>query len=305
MILTWSPGAFPAVGFYTGYSVAAAATVPVAAQARTPSTMIPSNLAGYREEIRLLLGIQTPREKWTLDNDLGMAGPVVPNFGAQPSAQPRPTNYSIDAAVRSAVDRCNMVAGTSDNRGFADLTVAAVQSTYKGPLLLDLSSLDGYPARHVLSADSAQWYDGQSYWPLQPVFLPQLDAQRNQYMNDGPGVPLEYSVDGYTLYLKPAPALAGTIRFRISSQMLAPSSDSEGFAPLPESYDKAVLYVALMELATINSQDAEMVARAMRYEKRAEEGLTAIAAWFDHGSMSEHQGGITYDADNVRRYRRM
>lgn len=278
--------------------------------------------AEMREWMRIRYGVQTPREKWEVNRDLFLQETLgsdedayirefglCPMAGLQPSWQENPSNYALNSFIDAACDRCNRDANVSDALNFFDLNVPASPQDIMGPLQLDLGSLPGFPDGAINRVKRAFWSpgpdgNGEPFQRLTPANLTRLDALGDDYMNMGPGSPYRFAIEGYTFFLMTANDADGVLRFRLSSKMLAPQDDNEGFDSIPDSYDSAILYVALVEGARSLPNDTEMIQRAQGYQAYADAALASVAKWYDSDPNAEFQPQISFDARNIRRYRR-
>ena len=268
--------------------------------------------AGYREWMRIRLGIMTPRGRWLLDQDLEAESgespdpnaPPPPPLGAQPSWDLTVTNQSLNSCIESACDTILVECMVKNAAVWTDLPVSASASTSLGPLLLNMQEFPGFTDRGVINLRRSWWFDGQSYSLITPFQVGQWDTQRNDYLNVAPGTPTWIATEGDLVYLLPAPASAGTLRMTIGSGVLAPLVDNAGYDGLPAAYDNEINYVALVELASILTSNQEMVQRAQAFAPRAGKAITQLTNFFDNANNPEFIGGATFSTPVIRFSRR-
>lgn len=194
------------------------------------------NVRNYYEWLRLRLGIQTPVEA-------GLDGARV---GDAPPWSPDPSNYKLFSAIRNATQIVNQHVGLAGNATPRDIPTTI--ATTNGPQQIDLASVPGFRDRSVISVRRAWWWDGTNATRLDPVILSSLDSRTDPYLNDAPGTPRRFAVEGYTVYLDPPPSSTGWFRLMATAGVLCPQDETEGFEGIPEAYDPCVLYIALVEL---------------------------------------------------------
>jgi hypothetical protein len=272
---------------------------------------VSSTCADYREWLRIRIGVKTPREEalqnrslWTADGPIA-PDPLVPDalppVGANPISQMDPSNYKLDSAIRSAAYKVTRQCRVKNAWTWTDINVPMQTAT--GPAVIHLDTLSGFPSNAVVSVQRAYWFDGQTYTPIRPALLQQLDLQINNYLNNGPGTPYQYAIEGNLLYLLPGPQADGVLRLTIGSGVLAPLTDLEGYG-IPTAYDDAVNYNALLELAEIMPNDTEMTRRAQGFTDNAAQGLLDLMAYFDNVMLDEFQGSANFRTQVIRVNRR-
>ncbi len=248
----------------------------------------------YREWIRVIgLNItNTPKA-------LGLPGGIA---GQEALNQAEPSNYQIDMAIASA---CRVVC---QQVNLADSgpprTVPVPVQTTNGPMPISLGYVPGLKDRSLISIRRFWWYDGTTSNLLQPFILSDADNRNNPYLNDAPAVPMRYAIEGYNLYLDPAPGTAGYIQFMAGCGVLNPQSDDESYDQIPETYDQNVNLIALQFLAKTDATDVTMKTRAELFAPDAAAGLERLKAWFNGGSNEEVQAVCMFDATALRRFRR-
>jgi len=273
----------------------------------------PSTLAGYIEYIRLRLGIQTPRERWELYQDTGE--PYVwyaangeemtsaPPAGMQPTWQPDPSNYKIKSAIRNACSTVNRQINLTDAGSIRQVPIAGQTAT--GPYILDLAAVPGFTDRSINSIRRAWWFDGtETHQRLIPTILSSLDRIESQYIGEAASSARRFAIEGYKLYILPAPSSDGYLEFMAGCGILAPDDDTDGFDQIPTDYDPSVLYIALIELAKMLPNDVEMRSRAEAFAPDATAALERLAAWFNGGSNDEVAPDLIFDARMMRRWGR-
>lgn len=254
---------------------------------------LPATLRGYYEFIRLRLGIPTPL-------DQGVDGARA---GDEPAWYREPSNLKIRSAVTSACQLVNRHVHLADAGSIRSLPIAA--QTASGPCQVDLSSVPGLADRSLNSIRRTWWNDGSTSVRLDPVNLDALDfTESGVWLNDAPGTPRRFAIEGYTLYLDPSPASAGTFQFMGGCGVLPPADENDGYDQIPTDYDPCINFIALVELAKMYPNDKEMLSRAQMFAPDAAAGLERLAAWFAGGSNEEAQYGMVFNARSLRRYSR-
>lgn len=254
-----------------------------------PTLDIPDNQLGYFEWMRIRLKVKTPVQA-------GLQGAKV---GDEPPWQPDPDNYTLRSAIKSAASLVNRETKLADAGSIRSLPVAGQSIT--GPLRVNLGTMQGLRDRSLNSIRRAWWNDGTTSTRLDPVLLDTLDLRGDAYLQDATGTPFRFAIEGYTLYLDPAPASAGNFQFMASCGVLAPQSDSDGFDQIPTDYDPCVLYIALVEYSKMNSANSEMQQRAANFAPDAKEGLEKLGEWFRGGSNEQVVNAVMFDARPFRR----
>lgn len=254
--------------------------------------VIPNTLLGYCEWIRVLGNIKTPL----------MAGMEGAKAGDVPPWQPDPGNYQLGVHISNAAKTVNRHVRLADAGSIRSIPIDVQTAT--GPFQIDLAGVSGFPDRNINSIRRAWWFDGATVTRLDPVILDNLDLRWDPYEQDAPSTPRRFAIEGYTLYLDPAPASAGQFRFMGSCGVLAPKDNNDGFDQIPTDYDPCVLYIALVEWAKSVPSNREMAALAQVFTPDAADGLQRLGAWFNGGSNEQVQPTVMFDARPMRRFRR-
>lgn len=258
---------------------------------------MPNSLKEYREWCRQRLDILTP-----LDAGVPISLPDGttrdPQPGDQPPWQPEPSNEKLNSFILTSCDIVNQQANVTVDVSIRSLTVPG--QTANGPLGVDLAAVPGYPQRSIIGVRRAWWNDGTNANPLGATFLSTLDRENNQYANNPPNVPLQFAIEGNTLFLIPAPAQSGTLQFMCSTGLMKPSSDVDTFQGIPEAYDSALLYIAIVEYGK-SSRDTEMKQKAQAFTSDASAGLERVSSLLNGGNSPEAQASLIFDATPMRR----
>lgn len=265
------------------------------------------------EFLRVRLGIQTPLERWHLYTDSGMPfvwyGPngeestTEPPSGLQPAWQPDPSNYKIKSAISNACSTVNRQINLTDAGSIRVIPIAG--QTDPGPMIIDLAAVPGFKDRSLNSIRRAWWYDGvATNTRLRPVILSSLDRSEFEYIGEFASSTTQFAIEGYSMYLIPAPSSDGYLKFMAGCGILQPEDDQDGFDQIPTDYDASVLYVALVELAKMLPNDVEMRSRAEAFTPDAAAALERLAAWFNGGSSEEVMPSLIFDARMMRRWGR-
>lgn len=268
-----------------------------------------------------MLGVKSPIEAyqqihendaWIDDPDTGMfryvgVNPtsmdplsIEPPAGTAPPWQPEPSNFKLNLATTLAADYVTRVCPVPGDSASTTLNIAGTSNT--GPYVFNISGMSGFGPREVATFMRIYWFDGQTYQPIRPVNLRQLDINFDNYLNDGPGTPFRIAIEGQFAYLMPAPANDGTLFANVGG-ILAPYTDDEGFAGIPSQWDDAILYIALLQLAQIMPNDTEMTRRANTFQDEAKKSEDQLYEWFDNRALLEFQGSANYQT-SVPRYSR-
>lgn len=240
------------------------------------------NRAEMRDWLRRMLGIQPPS-----DTTLEDAKP-----GDAPSWQPEPSNARLNQAIADACATINRRLRLTDQQDPISVTVSA--QTDNGPYWVSLeTSLDTLPARSITSITGALWNDGSTRTTLTASSLEELRRIFGTIEDTEPSTPTHYIVEHYRAGLWPAPDTAGTLELRVTTGLLAPQSDTEGFRQLPAEYDQCVLYTALVDVAKGALEDSAMAQIAKSYQNEAIRGEDELARWLASVSGSEFQSSFS------------
>lgn len=190
------------------------------------------------------------------------------------------------------------LSGTSTPRD-----IPILGQTANGPFAVDLAGVPGFADRQVTGIRRAWWWDGSTATRLDPVLVGMLDAKWDQYPNDAPGFPRRFWVEGYTLYVDPAPSSNGAFRFMATAGLLAPMHEDDSFHGIPADYDPCPLYIALVEIGKMFPADQEMSVRAQAFTPDAAAALDRLKAWYNGLNNEEVQPASFFDARFMRRGR--
>lgn len=193
-------------------------------------------------------------------------------------SQPYPSNELLNQAIENACHRINRETGLADLGGNISVDIPA--QTQSGPYILSLNELTNrLPEQSITEVRRAWWKSGDNLRGLQPKNPQELMREMPHFQQYGPSHPLYYGVEGYRLYLFPAPVSMGVLVIACGSALFAPQTDMDNFDFIPLDLYPAVLYNALVDLGKIMVDDIEMRDRASAFAKDAEEGLDAILRW--------------------------
>ncbi len=260
----------------------------------------------YRDFLRLRLGIKTPRERWTEAVSFGWDHEdLPPPYGAQPTWAMEPSNYLLDSAIATACGTVIRECRVQNALRFTDVNIPA--QTAFGPFILRLDALPGFSPGGVVTLRRSMWttdVTAGTWYPVYPVNLSQQDTYQSNYMNDGPGTPFQIAIEGNLVYVLPGPDTDGTLRLTVGSGVLAPLTDEEGYDGIPEAYDDAINYIALVELAAMMPGDNEMARRAQSFAPFAVQGISQLTGFFDNMALDEFAGVATWTTSVTRTSKR-
>lgn len=227
-----------------------------------------------------------------------------PPYGAQPSWALVPSDYTLNSVIRSACATVIRKCRVQNALHFTEVDIASQTAT--GPFILRLDALPGFADGQVVRLRRSYWTQdsGVTFTRVMPVLLSQQDIEMSNWMNNGPGTPTQIAVEGMQIYVLPGPDTAGTLRMTVGSGCLAPLMDDEGYDGIPEAYDDAINYVALMELAAVLAGDAEMQKRLSVFAPFAAEGLKELEAWFDNAALEDFEPSANWETSVTRFSRR-
>lgn len=247
--------------------------------------MIALNRAQLRERIRRdRLGIVTP-----IEMNLSTAAE-----GDAPTYQPDPSNNVINAAIEEALSEINGDIFFSGSSGMIPIVVAA-QTTgpyYQIDLQTAITSYTG--TAQINNVSHAQWTpdDGNATRLIAKSFR-ELDRDRGDWMNAPVGVPQNYIIDSYNLYIYPAPSSAGTLNLMTGLSMLSPVDDTDTIGQLPADYHPTIMDMAAVRCIRTMIGNIEMQARLPILVPQIIEGKRLIRRWYI-SQMQDRQDGVTH-----------
>lgn len=246
------------------------------------------NLAEMRDWIRRQLG-KTPA--------IDVPGIEDARPGQPAPFQPEPSNALINQCIRNAVGVVNRRFGINVQ---SQVGVAVAAQTDDGPYSIKMDGFDNVPpgsVNHILR----MWYDdGSTSQKLKPVDFQDLNRSKVEYQTQDPSTPRHYWLNGYYVYVYPAPSTAGTLYAMVETGMLSPVDDEDDFQALPGDHYETLLCIAAQEIARISAGDAEMQARANLLMPYMTDGQDALSKWAGRKSR-EFQGAFKHA--NYRSYR--
>lgn len=247
------------------------------------------NRAQGRDWVRRTLGIIPP-----VDAQVPGAKP-----GDAPPWQPDPSNPLINQAFDNAASYIAGELGVVDAGDAVSVSVAA--QTDAGPYWQDLRELEGVRSGSVIGVRRAWWNDGSQRTLLTPIGFDELDRDGRNWRDEDPGTPLYRDVQNYRLAVFPAPASAGTLEVEVTSSLMAPLHDGEGFEQLPLAFETDMLYCVAFEVAMVLPDDTEMASRAKMLEGARQNAVARITRWMRSQANEGHQPSII-PAVTRRRY---
>jgi hypothetical protein len=242
----------------------------------------------FRDAIRRDLQIVPPI-------DTGVPGTVP---GQQPTNAPNPTNAQINQCIQQAISDINRFSGFHVNQ--ITTTVPAVDSSTLGPYGTSMLSL-GTMSGSVNDIRRVLWT------PSDPTGVPQLlfPVNRNAldrgevstYYNVAPGMPQMWYIEGYALYITPAPSMAGTLTLTAGTGVLGLQGETDTLDQCPADLQYVVEYQAVVRLSKLSTMDIEAKERAQMFGEDAAIGMRQFAAWI------EGQSGVVQPTLGFQSYR--
>jgi hypothetical protein len=226
--------------------------------------------AQFRDAIRRDLQIIPP---W--DTGTGLQGDV-------PATQPNPSNPTINQAIQNAIDDINNATGFH----VSSVAYPVAAQTASVPYSVSIAQLTPLQVASVADIKQLIWDDGTNTpFELTPTDYNALDRVRNTYYNMPPSTPIGFYVEGYSLYVWPAPLLAGTLRMLCGTGITGFATDGDTIDQLYSGFQNVVQYQTNVRLSKLQTMDAEAQERAANFLPDALLGIEQIKAW------KRNQGG--------------
>lgn len=225
----------------------------------------------FRDAIRRKIGIVPP-----IDQGLGPAG-------AQPLGQPYPDNAILNQVIADAL---RTVSRRTNFHLSVGLTTAVTAQTANGPLVIPMMGLQGCPTsatintiRRVTFTDSS----GNTY-RLTPSGQFELDRERVLFDTIPPGIPRRFWIEGYAIYVSPAPNIDGTLTLDAGTGISQFCSDSAVIDELPTDYQQVIedwgaLYVCMYMPTSPRPPLPGLLQRLPLWKEMAEKGIDEILKW--------------------------
>jgi len=208
--------------------------------------------------------------------------------GDAPTWDPLPTNQQLNDCITDAL----AVINTYCEPHVTQTQVTVVGQTQNGPLGVYLgtgASLNNpgvqftpNPIGWVIDVKSASWVDSTGLSTLlSPVDRDYLDrgGQPSNYQNMPPAIPTYYYVEGYVLYLIPAPASAGTVKMVCGTGFVGLQDDTNPLDQIPDDYQPVFEYEALTILEATQGINAEAQAWLAYFAPTSERLKEELKAW--------------------------
>lgn len=230
----------------------------------------------FRDSIRRKLGIIPPIDV------VGTA--ALP--GDQPTNYPYPTNMQINDALLGAVSDINRECQFHVQQ--YTVPVPPFPAGSRGPFQLDLSNLNPNtfgvlvsPVGHVNDVLRVLWVPtGGIQQLLTPSNRDYLDrAGIGDYYSDVASVPKTWYVEQYSLYLLPAPVVAGTLVLTLGTGIVGLDCEDSVIDQVPIDFQDVFEYQAIVRLAKTQTLDVEAQERASMFGADAVLGMHQLKAW--------------------------
>jgi len=241
-------------------------------------------LAEIRDDIRRFYNGRCPSDS----GDLSLVGQPFAN-------QPHPSNQLINMCVQRAVSEVNRKV----RWGSSVLTTAITLQTANGPLAVPLTQFQTQGGPQINIVRRAWWNDSvNNSVLLYPRSIDAIERDRIDWMDQAPGIPNLYWVEGYTLYLWPAPNLDGTLGVRAGMGLLAPLSDVDTVKECPADYLPVFEDIVMAEVCAAQPDDSVAQAKLAFFGPKADRGKIEIASLFNDLS-AQQQAGIAYKSNRI------
>ena len=201
-----------------------------------------------RDKIRRKLG-RVP----AIDAGIGPSGDPGPNDSKM-------SNQLLNDCIEETISDLNVLCGISGPTG--PITKHVLPQTANGPLTIDLSR-DFSPRDSQINAINRVWWSvGGVNTVLTPTHYRWLDANMVDFYSIPPSIPNQYWVEGYNLWILPAPMLEGDINCFADSALHSPLTDDDTIAQLPGDLNWVVVDGAALRVCGTQPYDRVMAANA-------------------------------------------
>ena len=227
-------------------------------------------LAQMRDAVRRELNITPPIDE------------AIPGAreGDCPTAWPHPSNALINQSVRWAISKINRQTGFIGSNDFITLAIAAQTANY--PLQISLQA--NVPNTATFQINTVRRVSflatgAVTETLLFPTTMYQLDREERPWASIPPAAPRFYLIEGGTLWLTPAPNVAGTLRLMCGLGLISPQVDTDTLGQLPSDYYPVVIDIVKAHLQANQIEDAVSEAALRVSIPQAEQGIRDIAEW--------------------------
>jgi hypothetical protein len=245
-----------------------------------------------RDAIRQNLGIATP-----LNNGTGYAGD-------EPPGQKYPTNDVLNKAIGDALRFINAECNLHMQANIS-IAVTAASASAVGPLVIPLAGVQGCPSSlSINTIRRCRFVDTQgNITRLTPTSYWEIDKNRWSYDTvPAANPPRWYIVDGYKLFILPAPSVAGTLYLYAGTAMQNFWGDSDTIDELPSDHQLTMEWLATGFTCLMKPDEPNNTVQFQGYMKLAEPGMNNIKKFF--AMMNEaHQPSLSADVGRRRRVR--
>lgn len=253
-------------------------------------------LANLRDECRRLLAIMT-----ALDAGTGSTGDPV-------SSQPDPLNVVINSAINQAIEALNRVVRVGPFIEYP-LTVAAATARKRSTFWVSVQSLlpPGGGVFHTSEIEELTWTDANGNTNrLQPFQYYSGGKGYTQFQAYKPGTPTQFITSGFQIGLLPPPDAAGTLTFTAASGIPALIADTDVPDLLPDDYEFALVYWAVMLLSAREAQSVEAQSRYPLFKEQAAQAFLQVYQWkngFDDSGIEVVRNVLMMTPQNIQQLR--
>lgn len=218
--------------------------------------------------------------------------------GDAPDYAPRPTNPDIDMRIGNKVSDLNLASGSNFRTAIVSVPVAA--QTANGPIRISLEgqNFDGATEFQINQVRDAWWQanDTGAVRIMTAWSLDTLSRELYRYQSYPPGIPYRYAIEGYAIWLVPAPAADGLLFMRTGMGIFPPLNDLDTLHDLPADCASAFVDIVAADCAMSMVDDATMqvlaqtlVPQAQQSEKRILMTLARMS-----GKLDDHMTIASY-----------
>lgn len=223
--------------------------------------------------------------------------------GDEPEYAPRPSNPKLNMFLENTVSDLNLASGTQFLTGIVRVPVDA--QTENGPVRIGLegdefSGAAGFEIHQIRDAwwEIAATDEGSTTATryLTAVDLDTLARERFRYHSYPPGLPYRYAVEGYAIWLIPAPTTAGTLVLRAGLGVLPPLHDRDTLHQFPSDCGSAFIDIVAAEVASSEIDDSSMqdLGRILLPKAQESRRLILLTLGRMHGKLDGHMSVATY-----------
>lgn len=260
----------------------------------TPNPVLCAITRGdYRDAIRRKIGIVPP-----IDAGLGPSG-------ALPLGQSYPDNAVLNQCIADAIRTINRRCRLHETNG---ITVSLSAQTANGPLVQPLTGLIGCATQTSINTVQRLIFTDSAGNVTRLAATNFFEEDRRRYLFDtlAPGTPQFYFIQGYQLFIYPAPSLAGTLTIWAGTAITQMSDDVSVIDQLPSDYLQAVedwgaLFVCMYMPTSPRPPLPGLLQRLPLWKEMAEKEIAEILEW--HNGLMEEEYQPTLAAAIGRRRR--